>query len=861
MTIRAIILGLLLGLGVSAATYFNDKVISQTMLVGNHLPISVFGIAVILILLVNPLLRLAGPKWPLRGGELAIIVALGLAACGWPGSGYFRGFDTITGLPAHWHKTKTAWQATGVMSYVPGAAAEVAPGQLTDDRALIETLRRGMEAPEGATTPEALLAAGLSDMSRSLVRQLAQAPSSIDPVEHDRLLGAINADLIAPLGDASLHHRLAVADLLPPEAQKHLARSEQLLGTATQLGDEVARLNADREEAPENERPPIEAKIARTQQEIGFLQREAEHAQRHANRAALAAVLPGVILPAPSGSGVLVASGRPDPFVVDTLLQGTGNSAPMGVTELPWRAWISPIRVWWSLALLLGVCAVCLAVIVHPQWSRRELLPYPIARFVEEAVERKEGAWLPEVAQQKAFWVGFIVLLVIHAINGLHAWFPNFIEVRLTFDFNQVRQLFPTASRVMHSNAYFQPRLFLSVIAFTFFLTTSVSFSLGIAQALFMMLGSILLLQGVSPDPDFAGSRGLTLMRFGAWAGVALVIGYTGRRYYGNVLTSALGMPRNPETPTYATWSARVLMLAALGSVLVLRAAGLDYLMGVLFVALSLLIFLVMSRIVCETGCFFIQPTWLPMGILTALFGFEAIGPTAFIVLAIASVLTVVDPRELLMPYLSNGLQIAERGADTRPARIAPWLTTMVIIGFFVAGTVTLYIQYRRGVAGMNDAWTTGSLPNMSFDKLALFLTEAEERGALTEAASVTPASRWSLISPIPHTYAWASLGLVLVVVTALARLWVPWWPLHPVAFLVWGTYPISQFTFSFLLGWIIKAAVVRLGGAKGYHAVKPLMIGVIAGELFAGLFWIAVGAVYFFVESKTPVRYSIFPG
>ena len=50
MTLRGVILGLLLGLGISFATFFNDWVIGQTPLIGNHLPISVFGFAVVLLL-------------------------------------------------------------------------------------------------------------------------------------------------------------------------------------------------------------------------------------------------------------------------------------------------------------------------------------------------------------------------------------------------------------------------------------------------------------------------------------------------------------------------------------------------------------------------------------------------------------------------------------------------------------------------------------------------------------------------------------------------------------------------------------------------------------------------------------------
>jgi hypothetical protein len=80
------------------------------------------------------------------------------------------------------------------------------------------------------------------------------------------------------------------------------------------------------------------------------------------------------------------------------------------------------------------------------------------------------------------------------------------------------------------------------------------------------------------------------------------------------------------------------------------------------------------------------------------------------------------------------------------------------------------------------------------------------------------------------------------------------------VAFLVWGGVPIQYFGPSFLVGWAVKTGVITYGGARAYHQVKPLMIGVIAGELLAALFWMGVGAAYYFLQGKTPASYAVFP-
>src|SRR5690606_3662632 len=122
--------------------------------------------------------------------------------------------------------------------------------------------------------------------------------------------------------------------------------------------------------------------------------------------------------------------------------------------------------------------------------------------------------------------------------------------------------------------------------------------------------------------------------------------------------------------------------------------AGLDPLLSIIFVAMCMLMFLVIARISAETGLFFIQSWWMPMGMLAALFGADAIGPTPYVVLALASVLLVGDPRETLMPYITNGLQMSDRTARTSPGRIAWPLAAMVLISFVVALGMTFYLSY-----------------------------------------------------------------------------------------------------------------------------------------------------------------------
>ena len=170
-------------------------------------------------------------------------------------------------------------------------------------------------------------------------------------------------------------------------------------------------------------------------------------------------------------------------------------------------------------------------------------------------------------------------------------------------------------------------------------------------------------------------------------------------------------------------------------------------------------------------------------------------------------------------------------------------------------------LQYNHSVTQRANDWATNLLPNYPFDGLSQEISDAAARGSLAAATSVHGFGRLAAIHPASGAWGFVALGLGLALAAALLRLRLPWWPLHPVAFLVWGTYPIVMFGPSFLLGWLLKAAVVQTTGARGYQALRPLMIGVIAGELLAGLFWMTFGALYYFIAGKAPVIYNIFPG
>jgi hypothetical protein len=791
MTIRAIFIGLLLALFLSVATYYNDFIISQSLLIGHLLPATVLGALLLLALVLNPLMGRYTPQWMFGRGELAVIAALGLAACSWPDAGMYRTATTNLAMPAHLHKTRPHWQAAELMGYLPGGSASLTAGHVRD---WAELARRIVAAGENEPdTPAGQLWRSLPPAQQDLLRDTAASPSaSVNEGDHVR---------------RAINEALALRPLTPQPLPRELAVHEM----------------------------------------VAF------------NRGLLVEQFGDLVLPPPRGEGALLAGGRDDPVVVGTLLSGRPAHDLWGMRDLPWSAWWPSIRLWGGSALLVGLATFCLALIVHPQWSRNELLAYPIARFVSESIAREPHRLLPKVAYSKAFLYAFGVVSAIHIINGLSISLGGQEQVQLGFSFDPLRVLFPTASRIGEASAYFNPRIFLSAVAFAFFLPVIVSFSLGISPLLFVLLATGLISQGVMIDSQYVGSGKSNMLRFGAYVGYAIIIIYTGRRYYARVAGSALGLGAS-QIPAHVTWAARALVVATAGAIALLHGGGLGWGMATICILLTLLIYVVLTRIVAETGMFFVQTFWMPVAAITALLGFDAVGPTTYLMLALASTMLVGDPRTALMPNLINALRIADHTDDARvgAARLSPWLLVVIVGGFVVAGAVTLQLQYNYGIL-RTDTWTREMLPAMPFDELSNFVSNAAAKGTLTDATTREGLGRLEMMRFNPEAWGWMALGLGLFVATALARLRLSWWPLHPVAFAVWGTFPINRFAASILIGCCIKTAVVRLGGERTYSTLIPAAVGVIAAEVACKLLGMILGASYYMVTGHSPQVYFIF--
>jgi hypothetical protein len=540
-----------------------------------------------------------------------------------------------------------------------------------------------------------------------------------------------------------------------------------------------------------------------------------------------------------------------------------GISTPTKKIEfgaVPWKAWMRALSTWLPLIVTLWVALAALALVFHRQWSEKERLPYPIAEFaiaVMPSGESSSGGLL----SNKLFWMGILPILAIHLNNYGCEWFPDYmIRIPVRFNFLPLANL-GMFKHVADAWYVWYPTIYFTATAFAYFLATDVSLSLGVGPLLCTFLSGMIGSYGINlrGGGSFSPKQLYTFLGFGAYMAMFLSITYAARHYLVNVGKLAFGMKSGEDIKPHAVWGARVFLVCLVIFIFQLTLLNVDWQVAIIYALCLVVMFTIMSRVVAETGVFFIQALWYPSAIMMGIFGTKFLGPELMAIIVLLTCVLALDTREALMVFIVNSLKIMDvKKVDLGMGTILCMVA--VLTGLCVAVPWVLYKQYDEG-ANMSDRWSTDIVPRFPFDEAVMLKQRLEAQGVLEEVGSTTGWQRFSGIAPHGGAIITLLIAAGLVFLCFFMRMRVSWWIIHPVMFIIWHTYPGQMLSISILLGCIIKAAVVKYGGAHTYQKFKPVMIGVIAGDMLGGLIPMLIGFIYYLATGELPKSFRIMPG
>jgi len=522
---------------------------------------------------------------------------------------------------------------------------------------------------------------------------------------------------------------------------------------------------------------------------------------------------------------------------------GVHDSFSSRWTAVPWAAWVTPAVTWGIFFAFLVGAVIMLTLLLRRQWLENERLPFPVADVFLSLINKPEpGNALNPLFRSRSFWTAAAAVFVAQSLNALHIYAPAaWPEIPLKFD---LRSLLANPPWSFAETNFSVQTISFTIIGITYFIQSRIAFSLWFC---YVALQIALMINGSSGQEITPESR--TNQAFGALMIIGLSILWVGRGHWVAVARQMFrgrraGDPVGAYLPYAAVGWGFVAFLTGLVAWLVMAGASLAG--AVVLIGMLLLIYIVMIRIVAETGMLYVLipvPLTQPIQVVggTVAGGIQSrttLG--SFFWGRFMSAALTADMREALPQYVMNALAIYEPNRTTgdvkrtRPAAYIACLAISLLTAYVVSGASSLYVHY---------SYTS------SIDQAAVTPLEPWGTWQMPSAVTLDPSVRFAQgrrpVESIGNPIAQVSVGAGIASVLSILSLRYAAWPIHPFGYLLAFNWGIQQTWSSLMLGWLCKSLVLRLGGATLYRKSRSAFLGLIFGEMWAIGVWIAVAFIF----------------
>ncbi|MGQ9731806.1 MAG: DUF6785 family protein [Candidatus Zipacnadales bacterium] len=497
-----------------------------------------------------------------------------------------------------------------------------------------------------------------------------------------------------------------------------------------------------------------------------------------------------------------------------------------GSQTIPWGEWLTPLAAWSVLVLAVYAVFFCLSAILRKRWVDDEKLVFPLVQLpVEMSQQSTEGnRWLGPFFRNPLMWGFFLGPFLLHGVNGLHYYYPSVptINVHLI----SLDGYIP--SRPWNAMSPLWLRFLFSIIGLAYLLPQDLSFSLWFFYFFFLVQQVIASALGYQPGSvqaypvrKFVAHQmiaGIILYAiYHLWASKARLEEVWRRAWTGEASVDDTREPMSFRTAALGLGIGLVVICLWGG------AAGASVHLTFVIFALYFLVHLVAVRLVCEGGMLYVQHPYRPLNLMLAAVGSRSLGAPRLTTLALFDHLFMLDNRSPLMPGIMQGYKIADAAGMSR--RQLTWgMVVAVVLAMGTSYVSYLRLMYRHGGAAMNPWFTTYYTNN-------LYCTWTSHLIAAGEAAQ----PREFLTMAVGAATMW---GLLFMHRTFL------WWPLHPIGYLMGASWPMINFWFPILLGWLVKTVIMRYGGAKLYRKLLPGFLGLVLAEFVSAGIWVPIDAL-----------------
>jgi len=504
----------------------------------------------------------------------------------------------------------------------------------------------------------------------------------------------------------------------------------------------------------------------------------------------------------------------------------------LGQSPVPWSEWLLPLAAWSSFLSAVFLASLCLLSLVQRQWIRNERLTFPLAQIplgmVESAADGKPG----RLVGARTFWVGMVIAFLVTFAGALSKRLAALPSVPLLVPLVNMPEVGPLAALGRLDIA-----LYPWLLGIAYLIPKELSFSVWFLWLVRIGFSMISIAAGAEPGSAEDWWRDDFPAPYNQVTGAVLALSawaiWGSRKHLARAFRTAFCGQENraeAEEPLPYRWAFIGFIACFAWLVCFLRLAGCRWPFALAFPSVIMAAYLSYARLQAEAALdtafwWFSDVILMPTSALRfkpqeliALYTSGGVGiPTPSIVLSACSINTLTS------------FNIAD-AAGTSLRR----LTRLLLGGFFfallVGMVVTLTGTYRFGFLTMKGGTVEGGL--------AGFMVRI-----LGHAIYGNIEGLWDA-EPRPQGVFYIGVGAVVCLLFGALRLRFPWWPFHPVGYIMSNSLPVAQGLFPFFIAWIVKVLVTRYGGLRLYRATLPLAIGLIVGDLLNTSVWNVINLV-----------------
>lgn len=513
-----------------------------------------------------------------------------------------------------------------------------------------------------------------------------------------------------------------------------------------------------------------------------------------------------------------------------------------GNASVPWNVWLVPLVGWGLFFLALWVTLFAILRLFRDRWISHERLRFPIVDLLVNLAPDDGNA--PSLLRNRVLWAGAACSILFNALNMLNAFDP---KIPASGVYIPVGGLF--ASPPWNSLAPLSISLRPEIFGIGYLMHSDVLLTAWLSYVVLRLSNVVATASGVEVR---TGPFDYQEIASGAYLGVMFVLLWMGRSSIRVVLQETRNALRrvSPSDPRYEAHRIhrRYSLIALLGFGYQLTwaiSAGMVWWLAVLFLGLIVCFAVVYARIRAETGApiWYLFPFWQQQKLLVNLFGTSALGAGGSGSLAVLAVMGFLGRGTFpeLGAWHIEAMELGERmKLRTRP--IAICLVSALVVGLTVGATLFLQIAYHKGYYSID-----GGVNGNGGWRVTMALQQYHDLASWK--SHPTPPN----LPLIAHTL----VGGWLTITMSMLRARFLGFALHPMGLAMGASYGYHLW-FPFLMVWLAKGCILRIGGVRLYKQCIPFFLGIVLGHYFmAGIVW---GGLSLFVPDLTrkfPVQFA----